>query len=456
LIHDAFHDALTNLPNRALFLERLENAVRRALRNPRFRFAVLFLDVDRFKVVNDSLGHPAGDQLIVKIAQRLTTCLRRTDMVARPQGGVPAGAAGTDTVARLGGDEFTLLLEDIRDVSDAIRVAERIERELVVPFAVAGQEVFVSASIGIASSVTGYTVAQDILRDADIAMYRAKAQGKARWEVFDQHMHASAVARLHLETELRRAIERNEFRLHYQPIVSLTDGSIRGFEALVRWQHPERGLLPPQEFIAVAEETGLILFLGKWVLHEACRQARAWQEQFPRTPPLTMSVNVSAKQFTQDNMLDQIAETVRATNVARDTLKLELTESVAMEDPERTRRLLLDLKDMGVHLSIDDFGTGYSSLSYLRRFPVDTLKIDRSFVMHMERNEENREIVRTIIGLARNLGMEVIAEGAETPEQVTALRDLSCQYGQGYFFSRPTDPAAAEKLLSASASTVTR
>jgi predicted signal transduction protein with EAL and GGDEF domain len=456
LIHDAFHDALTNLPNRALFLERLENAVRRALRNPRFRFAVLFLDVDRFKVVNDSLGHPAGDQLIVEIAQRLTTCLRRTDMVARPQRGVPAGAAGTDTVARLGGDEFTILLEDIRDVSDAIRVADRIERELALPFVVAGQEIFVSASIGIAPSVTGYAVAQDILRDADIAMYRAKAQGKARWEVFDQQMHARAVARLRLETELRRAVERNEFCLHYQPIVSLTDASIRGFEALVRWQHPDRGLLSPQEFIAVAEETGLILFLGKWVLHEACRQARAWQEKFPRTPPLTMSVNISAKQFNQHNVLDQIAEIVRATNVARDTLKLELTESVAMEDPERTRRLLLELQDLGVHLSIDDFGTGYSSLSYLRRFPVDTLKIDRSFVMHMDRDEENREIVRTIIALARNLGMEVIAEGAETPEQVTALRDLSCQYGQGYVFSHPTDSAAAEKLLGASVSAVTR
>ncbi len=447
LIHGAFHDPLTNLPNRALFLERLEFVMTRAKRHKNYKFAVLFLDLDRFKVVNDSLGHMAGDQLIIETARRLTASLRRTDMIARVADDSPLRPPANDIIARLGGDEFTVLLDDIGDVSDAIRVAERIQREIGTPCILAGQEIVTTASIGIAFSETGYAVVHDILRDADTAMYRAKALGKARCEVFDQAMHATAVARLQLEAELRRALERQEFRIHYQPIVSLRNGKITGFEALVRWQHPERGLILPSTFIPLAEETGLILFIGKWVLREACRQIRTWREQFPDAFPLTMSVNLSAKEFAQPDLIDHIAHILQETGATANCIRLELTESVAMDNAERTGRLLIDLKRLGVRLSIDDFGTGYSSLSYLRRFPIDTLKIDRSFVQHMDDHAENREIVRTIMMLANNLGMEVIAEGAETSGEVGHLKDLHCEFAQGFFFFKPVDSATAQTIL---------
>jgi len=453
LIHGALHDPLTNLPNRAFFLERLQFATNRAKRQTEYRFAVLFLDLDRFKLVNDSLGHLAGDQLIIEIAQRLTACLRQTDLIARNDGDNPIRPApeGDDTLARLGGDEFTILLEDIRAISDPMRVAERIQDALRKPFVLAGQEVVTTASIGVALSTTGYSEAQDILRDADIAMYRAKSLGKARCEVFDQAMHASAVARLQLEGDLRRALERNEFRLHYQPIVSLATKTVQGFEALVRWEHPQKGVISPAEFVPIAEETGLIYFIGKWVFREACRQMRAWQEQYPQARGLTMSINLSAKELAHPDLVDQTRQIIEETGVAPKAIRLELTEGAAMENAEHTRRLLLGLKELGIRLSIDDFGTGYSSLSYLRRFPIDTLKIDRSFITHIDGHEENRQIVRTIMLLASNLGMDVIAEGAETLQEINHLKALQCQYVQGFYFFKPMEGDAVASLLSSSA-----
>jgi predicted signal transduction protein with EAL and GGDEF domain len=444
LLHDAFHDPLTQLPNRALFLDRLTQCGARFLRHPENKFAVLFIDIDRFKIVNDGLGHDAGDRLIVAIAERLRRSIRREDLVARPAGEMAATRQGMeDTLARMGGDEFTILLEDIRDSSDSVRVAKRIQQTLASPFLIDGQEVFTTASIGIALSTTAYSVAEDMLREADTAMHRAKTQGKARCEIFDPAMHVSAVRRLKLETDLRRAIEREEFRVHYQPIVSLLDGRMAGFEALVRWQHPESGLLAPGEFIAVAEETGLIVLIGKWVMREACRQLYAWNQQFPCTTPLTMAVNLSAKQFAQPDLVSQVRQVLLDTGLAPPALKLEITESVIMSDAQRTSRLFDELKALGISLSIDDFGTGYSSLSYLRRFPLNTLKIDRSFISGMDTNRASRQIVETIMTLARNLGMEVVAEGAETAAQVEHLKTLGCEYAQGYFFSPPLDAEAA-------------
>jgi predicted signal transduction protein with EAL and GGDEF domain len=450
LIHGALHDSLTNLPNRAFFLERLQFATNRAKRQQEYRFAVLFLDLDRFKVVNDSLGHLAGDQFLVEIARRLTACVRRTDLVVRNMAEKPSSGSASnddDTIARLGGDEFTILLDDIRDHSDPLRVANRIQEAISVPFTLSGQEVVTTVSIGVALSTTGYAVAEDVLRDADLAMYRAKALGKARCEVFDQAMHASAVARLQLEGDLRRALEQGDFRLCYQPIVSLSTGRVEGFEALVRWQHPERGLLTPADFLSVAEETGMILFIGKWVRIEACRQMYRWQQQFTGATNLTVSVNVSAKELAQLDFVEQVAQVVKETGVKPSALRLELTEGAAMQDAEHTRKVLLRLKEFGIRVSIDDFGTGYSSLSYLRRFPIDTLKIDRSFVSHIDGHEENRQIVKTIMLLASNLGMEVIAEGAETRQEVDHLKHLQCDYVQGYYFFKPLDHTAVETLI---------
>ncbi|MEP0783228.1 EAL domain-containing protein [Trichocoleus sp. DQ-A1] len=447
LIHDAFHDKLTGLANRALFMERLGHLVELTKRRQDYLFAVLFLDLDRFKVINDSLGHTIGDQLLVEIAYRLQRCLRPGDMVAR-----------------LGGDEFTILLEDIQDVSDATRIANQIQNELALPFNLNGQEVFTSASIGIAFNTTDSHQPQDLLRDADIAMYRAKALGRARHEVFDMTMHTRAVELLQLVTDLRQAVNRQEFLLHYQPIVSLSTGQITGFEALVRWQHPERGLISPAEFIPVAEETGLIVPIGWWVLQEACRQMYVWQKQLvndsssgvpgnkPLTinhQPLTISVNLSSKQFTQPHLAQAIHQILEETGLDAGCLRLEITESAVMENAESAIATLLQLKKLGVQIYIDDFGTGYSSLSYLHRFPIDTLKIDRSFVGRMSSDSENWEIVRTIITLAHNLGLDVVAEGVETAEQLAQLRTLQCEYGQGYFFSRPLDVASVETFMAA-------
>jgi diguanylate cyclase (GGDEF)-like protein len=426
--HAAFHDALTGLPNRALLTDHLKLAIERAKRREDHLFAVLFLDLDRFKNINDSLGHTIGDQLLIAIARRVEGCLRPMD-----------------TVARLGGDEFAIMLDGLDDFNTAIHVAERVQHDLMQPFNLNGHEVYTTTSIGIALSTTGYDHPDNILRDADIAMYRAKDNGKARYEMFDKVMHTRAVALLKLENDLRHAIERQEFRVHYQPIISLETDQIAGFEALVRWEHPERGLVSPGEFIPLSEETGLIMEIGQWVLQESCRQVRQWQVSLQR--PLTLSVNLSGKQFVQPNLIEQIKNTLQETDFDPRWLRLEITESVVMENAEAAASMLLQLRELGVHLSIDDFGTGYSSLSYLHRFPVTTLKIDRSFIGRMGQGDENAEIVRTIITLASNLGMDVVAEGIETEDQLAQLRALKCEYGQGFLFSKPVEAETAKMMV---------
>jgi PAS domain S-box-containing protein len=447
LVHDAFHDVLTTLPNRALFLDRLARAIVRAERHRDYNFAVLFIDIDRFKIVNDSLGHPAGDDLLIQVSQRILGSLRLEDLVSR-SATMPSSEwkPKDDTLARLGGDEFTVLLDDIRDPSDGVRVAERVQNSFAEPFVICGQDVFITASIGITAN-SAHDTAVDVLRDADTAMYRAKLHGGARCEVFDQAMHEHSVNRLNLETDLRRALERNEFRVYYQPIIALRAGNISGFEALLRWQRPEKGLVSPAEFIGVAEEMGLIVSIGKWVLRTACEQAREWHLRYPQEVALTMSVNISARQFMQDDLLTQVEEILRETQVEPTAIKLEITESVTMGDAERTIKVVNEIKKLGLGFSIDDFGTGYSSLSYLRRFPMDTLKIDRSFVSNLKSNPENREIIRAIIGLARDLGMHVVAEGTETEEEISYLKTLDCEFAQGYFFSKPVDSTCAQALL---------
>ena len=447
LAHNAFHDGLTNLPNRALFLDRLQRALTLSKRHTNYKFAVLLIDVDEFKIVNDSLGHTAGDELLIRIGQRLKDVVRRTDTVSRPHNsGVREQTINGDTLARLGGDEFTILLDDIRDPIEAVRVAERVQAELAPPFVVNQQKIVVSASIGIAASTSPHTQAEDLLRDADIAMYRAKRAGKARCEVSDMAMHADAVKRLRLETDLRKALEQGEFRVYYQPIVSLQTAKITGFEALTRWQRPE-GVLSPMEFIALAEETGLIIPMNRQLLREACQHLQSWQSEFPSSPPLSMSVNLTSKEFAQPDLVGEIRKSLDQTGLDPGCLQLEIIETIAMGDTEKSGHVLSQLKALGVRLSIDDFGTGYSSLGRLRRIPVDTLKIDRSFISNMDSDPENREIVRTIIMLAHNLGLKVVAEGTETEEQVTQLKQLNCEMAQGYFFSRPADDQAMLKLL---------
>jgi diguanylate cyclase (GGDEF)-like protein len=435
LQHHALHDSLTGLPNRALFMDHLKLAISRCQRNRERLFAVLFLDLDRFKVINDSLGHVAGDQLLVEVARRLESCLRQGD-----------------TVARVGGDEFTILLEDVTDAHEVTVIAQRIQKELALPFNLGGYEVFTTASIGIAPSTIGYEHPDDILRDADTAMYRAKSLGKSRYEIFDKEMHTHAVNLLNLETDLRRALERREFAVYYQPIVSLETGVLQGFEALLRWRHPSHGFIAPAEFIPVAEETGLILPVGRWALEEACRQMREWQAQFPHAAEMYVSVNLSGRQFANPELCEQIREALETTGLKPEGLKLEITESVVMENIEKTIEMLRQLRALGVESSIDDFGTGYSSLSYLHHFPSTTLKIDRSFISRMGGADENAEIVRTILLLARNLGMCVVAEGVETESQLTQLQTLACDYGQGYLFSKAVNAAAIGRLLSEASS----
>ncbi len=452
LVHNAFHDGLTNLPNRALFLDRLQHALTLSKKHPNYNFAVLLIDVDEFKIVNDSLGHSAGDELLIQIGQRLKLSVRRTDTVSRPPlEGISDRRANANTLARLGGDEFTVLLDDIRDPIEAIRVAGRVQAELASPFVVNEQEIVISASIGIASSASPHLNAEDLLRDADIAMYRAKKAGKARCEVFDTAMHASAVKRLRLETDLRKALDQNEFRVYYQPIVSLQTGKITGFEALTRWQHPD-GIRSPLDFIPVAEETGLIIPMNRLLLREACKDLQAWQAAYPANPPLTMSVNITPREFAQPDLAYEISKTLDELNFDPNNLRLEIVETIAMGDEEKSGIALAKLKALGVHLSIDDFGTGYSSLSRLRRIPVDTLKIDRAFIMNMDTDAENREIVKTIIMLAHNLGLKVVAEGTETEKHINQLRALNCEMAQGYFYSRPADNETMLKLLAANQS----
>jgi diguanylate cyclase (GGDEF)-like protein len=428
--HAAFHDALTRLPNRSLFTDHLRVALRRAEQNEKYMFGVLFLDLDRFKNINDSLGHPCGDELLILVARRLETCIRQTDMVAR-----------------FGGDEFAILVDAIHDTSDVVRVAEKVQQVISAPFKLANHEAITTASIGVALSTSGYAEAEDIIRDADTAMYRAKDHGKARYEIFDITMHTRAVTLLRLESDLRRALEKEELCVYYQPIVSLASRELYGFEALVRWQHPERGIISPDDFIPLAEETGLILPIGLQVLREACNQLRQWQQRSPANRDVIMSVNLSGKQLMQPDLIERVQEVLHESQINPWHLKLEITETVVMENPELAAVTLAKLRGLGVRLSIDDFGTGYSSLSYLNRFPVDTLKIDRSFVTSINDADENLQIVKTIVTLAGNLGMQVVAEGVESEEQLDQLRSLKCQYGQGYLFSKPLDIIDAELFI---------
>lgn len=430
--HNALHDALTGLPNRALFLNHLETLVERRKRRKRDTdFAVLFLDIDRFKIINDGLGHLVGDKLLTEVADRLKNCLR-----------------ADDTVARFGGDEFTILLNEIGSRGYVEVIAQRILSEISRPFTIDGHEIFTSTSIGIALSDDAQNKKpEEILRDADTAMYRAKNAGKARYQIFDQTMHVRAAHLLKTETDLRKALERDEFEIHYQPIIRLRDRKITGFEALLRWRHSERGLVSPAEFIPVAEESGAIVQLGEWILHESCRQLKQWQTVLPGSQNLLMSVNISVKQLTPNKLIKQVTDILEETGIAPQNLNLEITESAIMENSEASNKLLQHLKNLGVRLTTDDFGTGYSSLSYLHRFPIDCLKIDRAFVWEMNGQNRNAEIVKTILMLARTLKLDVVAEGVETAEQFEALKNLGCQYAQGYFFSKPLVTAEAEKLL---------
>ncbi len=430
LLYNTLHDPLTGLPNRSLFTERLRHAMRRSARHPDDLFAVLFLDLDRFKEVNDNLGHFAGDELLRAVARRLEACLR-------PE----------DTVARLSGDEFAILLESIAEPSDAGRVAERIEEALSFPVDLAGAEVTTSASMGIVTSSMAHEQPEQLLRSADMAMYRAKAAGRARYEMFDRAMHTDALARLRLETDLRRAVERSEFRLHYQPLVSLRTGRVTGLEALVRWEHPERGLVQPADFIPVAEETGLIVPIGRWVLAEACRQLAAWQRLHPRDDALTIGVNLSVKQFSQPDLMDQITQAIVASGVAANCLRLEITESAIIEKGRYATSILAQIRQLGAQVYLDDFGTGYSSLSYLHGLPIDAIKIDRMFVSNMDTDEKNLRLVRTILTLARIVGVRAEAEGIGTAEQLRELRSLDCEQGQGYLFSAPIPADAVGDLL---------
>ncbi|MEH1824310.1 MAG: EAL domain-containing protein [Nostoc sp.] len=432
LLDIALHDSLTGLPNRVLFIRRLENALNRAKQESSYQFAVLFLDCDRFKVVNDSLGHLVGDELLIGIARRLQACL------------IPI-----DTLARLGGDEFGVLLENITDINIAIQVAEQILQQLSLAFKLSRYEVFMNASIGISWGNKDYDRPEYLLRDADTAMYRAKAQGRGKYHVFNPAMHQEAIQLLELENDLRRAVERQEFLVYYQPIVSLNTGMISGFEALVRWRHPIRGLVSPTEFIPVAEETGLINAINTWVLQSACHQLSIWQH-FPVTPePLTMSVNLSARLFLQPNFVQQIDRIIYENKIDPAYLELEITESVIMENSHAIKLILQQLKQRKIKLIMDDFGTGYSSLSYLHSFPFNALKIDQSFVKRMQENKENMGLVPAMIGIANSMGMSAIAEGVETEEQLAQLRSLNCNFAQGYLFSQPIEQQLVLKLLAA-------
>ncbi|MEM9154614.1 MAG: EAL domain-containing protein [Cyanobacteria bacterium P01_F01_bin.33] len=429
LYRAALHDDLTGLPNRTLFVDRLERMMQMARRNPSHVFGVLFLDFDRFKVINDSLGHAIGDRLLVGVARRIENCLR-----------------ACDSVARLGGDEFVILLSQIKDIEEAALVAERIQSALMLPFRLNGHEVFITASIGIVSSDAGYESPEEILRDADTAMYQAKHRGKAQYVFFNRDMHASAMARLRSENDMRRAIKNQEFYLNYQPIV-LPSGDILGFEALVRWQHPERGFVSPGEFIPIAEETGLILPLGEWVLREACQQMRQWQQEFPSAEPLYISVNITSNQISQANFIETVEHTLRETGLAASSLRLEITESLIMENLESTSRKLQILRELGVQVYIDDFGTGYSSFSYLQNLPIDALKIDKMFIDPVSEDPKSHQIVRAIITLAEGLGLRVVAEGVETDEQLKTLEEMGCDAIQGYLMSRPLPTSDAGELI---------
>ncbi len=427
--HAAFHDALTDLPNRNKFLERLKFLIERNHHKGNVNFAVLFLDLNRFKTINDSLGHSTGNRLILHVAKRLANMVRESDLIAR-----------------FSGDEFAIILNNVSDVGDAVGFAELLSQKIAKPYTLGGRQVFTSVSIGIAMFNPRYKEAEDILRDADIAMYHAK-EAEKKYVVFDQNMHTRAVTLLQLETDLRYAVERDELVTFYQPIIDLDTLELIGFEALMRWNHPQRGLVPPGEFIPVSEDTNLIVPMTLWILKNSCQQMVKWQKQFPTNKKLMMSVNLSGKHFAHANLVEQVQKILMETGLSPTCLKLELTESAVMENAEAAIRMLKQLRDLGIQISIDDFGTGYSSLSYLHRFPINTLKVDRSFVSTMEDGTENGEIVRTIIALAKSLNLNVIAEGIESIHQLHQLRILGCEYGQGFLFSRPVPENEIEKIL---------
>lgn len=433
LRHNAYHDYLTGLPNRTLLMEKLYEALYHVQHNPNYLFALLFLDLDRFKVINDSLGHAMGDSLLVAIGATLSHCIRQEK----------------DMVARLGGDEFAVFLDNIGEQAESIQVAERIIQELTRPFILQGQEVFTGVSIGIAFSHQGYHQPEEMLRDADLVMYRAKSSGRSRYEIFDQTINQQIVSTLKLENDLRRAVKslptQSQFYIEYQPIVSLADNQILGFEALVRWQHPEKGIISPLAFVPLAEETGLIVPLGDWILHQSCQQAVIWQRDF--NPHLTINVNLSPRQFAYPGLVSRISEILQETGLDSQTLKLEITESILIAQHNQTIETLQCLKDINIKLCMDDFGTGYSSLSYLHHFPMDTLKIDQSFIHQMTPGSRHNKIVQTIINLAHNLDMQVVAEGVENQSQLDQLRNLSCECGQGYLFSLPLGSESVSYLL---------
>jgi len=431
-------DGLTGLPNRVLFLDLLDRAISRTGRRHDYQFALVILGLDRFKTVNHSLGNAVADRLLVEVAHRLQTCLRANDAVTR-------GGHGF-TLARLGGDEFTVLLDDIDDAANAVRVAERLRDALHKPFVVDEHEVFVSASAGITLSSSGYSDAEDVLRDAAIALQRAKEAGSSRCELFDVHMRDKAVSRLRVETDLRQAIERGAFEVHYQPIVSIRGGALAGFEALVRWRHPTQGLIDPADFIPIAEDTEMIVLIGRQVLAESCRQMAAWQKRFGTAAPGVICVNVSSKQFGDADLTSEIQTVLEETGLHPSSLKLEITESAFLGDIRRAQATLQRLQMLGVAWSLDDFGTGYSSLSSLHRLHVDTVKVDRSFVSRIGR-DDGAEMVRAIAAIAHNMRMDVVAEGVETAEQLEWLRAIGCEYAQGFYFSRPVDFAAATGLI---------
>jgi diguanylate cyclase (GGDEF)-like protein/PAS domain S-box-containing protein len=431
LYHNAYHDNLTQLSNRTHFNECLNRAIARVQRHPEQRFAVMYLDFDRFKMVNDSLGHKAGDELLVDLGKRLRATIRPTDVLAR-----------------LGGDEFAVLLEDLHRQRDAVDLCERIQKELTKPFLLGSMEVAISASIGITFSTNGYQTSEQIIRDADIAMYKAKSKGKAQYALFDSSLHQHVTAQLELENELRRALGQGQIYLEYQPIYALRDQKLVGFEALVRWNHPERGVLEPAMFIPIAEETGLIVPLGNWVLNEACRQMAVWNKTLDDDKPLRMSVNVSSLQLTHPDFVAQVGQALQVAGLSASHLTIEVTESVLMEGIENAITTLNRIREMGITLSIDDFGTGYSSLSYLATLPIDALKVDKSFIEKMSRDEGNgNEIVKAIFKLGQALSKQVFAEGIETGQQLALLRELGCEFGQGYLLSRPVDAVRAGGVL---------
>lgn len=433
LIHDASHDGLTRLPNRVLFRDRVDRAIVRIKRFPHERFGVLFLDLDRFKLVNDSLGHAAGDHLLIEIAARFNRVLMQR--------------SAAHTLARLGGDEFTVLLEELDELTTAAQIAESLIEALRAPIRIDGQDIYASVSIGVANLDSRTESSDMVLRNADLAMYSAKALGRGRVAVFDSSLHDIAAQRLRLESDLRRALINNEFVLHYQPIISLETGGIAGFESLIRWQRGPRDLVAPGEFIGIAEESGLIVLIGGWVLVESCKMLAHLHAKFPRHEPLSISINISPRQFTQPDFIDQVRRAVLDAGIEPRHVRLEITETVTISDPERTIQVLTQLREFGVKISIDDFGTGYSSLNYLTRLPVDTLKIDRSFVNDLSRSGDGKQVIRAILDLAKNLNIDVVAEGTELEGQVRQLTDMGCHFAQGFYFSRPLASQDLDSLL---------